>query len=106
VLENLIGNACKFFSKRVNPRIEIGQTGKKDGQTIFFVSDNGVGFEMKYAGRLFNAFQRLHSQNEYPGTGVGLATVQKIIARHGGRIWAQSDPGQGATFYFSLTANK
>jgi signal transduction histidine kinase len=105
VLANLLGNAWKFTSKRANARIEVGKRADGHaGETVFFVKDNGAGFEMKNAEKLFSAFQRLHSQDEFPGTGVGLATVQRIIARHGGQIWAESHPGNGATFFFNLPA--
>lgn len=101
VLENLLGNAWKFSSKQANPRIEVGtmRDGKRE---IYFVRDNGAGFDMKYADKLFGPFQRLHAMNEYPGTGIGLATVQRIILRHGGRIWFDSKAGHGAVFYFTL----
>lgn len=101
-LQNLIGNAWKFTAKRENARIEIGTAGEEEGRTVFFVSDNGPGFDMKYAGKLFGAFQRLHSPEEFPGTGVGLATVQRIVRRHGGRTWAEAAPNEGATFFFTL----
>jgi signal transduction histidine kinase len=102
VLANLIGNAWKFTARRPVTRIEIGRAGSEGGQPCFFVRDNGAGFDMNDADRLFRVFQRLHRDDEYPGTGVGLATVQRIIARHGGRIWAQGRPDEGATFYFTL----
>ena len=103
-LENLIGNAWKFTGKRPDPHIEVGSL--RDGaRTTFFVRDNGAGFDMKYADKLFGPFQRLHSANEYAGTGIGLATVQRIISRHGGRIWADAEPGKGAAFFFSLDAS-
>ena len=99
VLENLIGNAWKFTGKKRRARIAFGCA---ETPPIYFVRDNGAGFDMANADKLFGAFQRLHSANEYPGTGIGLATVQRIISRHGGRIWAEAAVGQGATFYFTL----
>jgi PAS domain S-box-containing protein len=101
VLDNLLGNAWKFSRKRRRTRIEFGYA-ETNGHQAYFVRDNGVGFDMAYAGKLFGAFQRLHSQNEFDGTGIGLATVQRIIHRHGGNIWAESTVGKGATFYFTL----
>jgi signal transduction histidine kinase len=100
-LENLIGNAWKFTSKSASPRIEVGSL-RDDDRTVFFVRDNGAGFDMAYSNKLFGAFQRLHSATEYPGTGIGLATVQRIMHRHGGRVWADAQPGKGAVFYFSV----
>lgn len=100
-LENLIGNAWKFSSRTGRPRIEVGAM-RDGGQATYFVRDNGAGFDMKYANKLFGAFQRLHSANEFQGTGIGLATVQRIVHKHGGRIWADATPGKGAVFYFTL----
>lgn len=101
VLENLLGNAWKYTSKRPSARIQFAKK-QQNGAEAYFVADDGAGFDPAYAGRLFGAFQRLHGANEFPGTGVGLATVQRIIHRHGGRIWAESAVGKGATFYFTL----
>jgi light-regulated signal transduction histidine kinase (bacteriophytochrome) len=100
-LENLLGNAWKFSSKRAEARIEFGAT-VEHGKTIYYVRDNGAGFDMQYAGKLFGAFQRLHSPNDFEGTGIGLATVRRVIRRHGGRVWAESSLDRGATFYFTL----
>lgn len=101
VIINLISNAVKFSSKNPVPKIEIGFT-KKEKENIYFVKDNGVGFDMKYAEKLFGVFHRLHKEADFPGTGVGLALVQRIINKHNGRVWAKSEPGKGAVFYFSL----
>jgi PAS domain S-box-containing protein len=101
VLENLLGNAWKFTRKQPEARIEMGRA-VKDGRTTLFVRDNGAGFDMKYAGKLFMPFQRLHSSREFEGTGIGLATVNRIIQRHGGNVWAESAPEKGTTFTFTL----
>lgn len=100
VLQNLLGNAFKFSAKTRGARIEFGR--RPDGDHAFFVRDNGAGFDMRFADRLFGLFQRLHSQSEFAGTGVGLATVQRIVRQHRGRIWAESEPGKGATFFFTM----
>ncbi len=102
VMENLLGNAWKFSSQCADASISVGQTIDPAGLVSFFVRDNGAGFDMAYADKLFRAFQRLHTAAEFPGTGIGLATVNRIIARHGGSVWAESSPGQGATFFFTL----
>jgi light-regulated signal transduction histidine kinase (bacteriophytochrome) len=102
-LENLLGNAWKFTSLQAEPRIEFGiDTSRK--ASVYFVRDNGAGFDMQYASKLFGAFQRLHDGRIFPGTGIGLATVQRIVHRHGGLIWADSAVGKGSTFSFVLTA--
>ena len=101
-LTNLLDNAVKFSYSRDTPSIEFGSNKSERNSNIFYVRDNGVGFDMQYADRLFGAFQRLHSETEYSGTGIGLATVARIIHRHQGEIWADAQTGKGATFYFTL----
>lgn len=101
VLENLLGNAWKFTGNTPKAKIEFGVT-QVDGKSAYFVRDNGAGFNMAYANKLFGAFQRLHAPGEFAGSGIGLATVQRIIHHHGGQVWAEGVEGQGATFYFAL----
>lgn len=105
VLENLIGNAWKFTRRTADAKVEFG-SAEKGGETVFFVRDNGAGFDMRYAGNLFRPFQRLHPSSDFPGTGIGLVTCRRIIERHGGRIWAEGEPGRGAVFYFTLPDDK
>ncbi len=102
-LENLIANAWKFTKNTANPKIEIGCV-QKNGVSEYYVRDNGAGFDMTYANKLFRPFQRLHHRNEFEGTGIGLATVERIIHRHGGKVWAEGEPSKGATFHFTLPA--
>ncbi|MEO6953815.1 MAG: ATP-binding protein, partial [Polyangia bacterium] len=101
VLDNLLGNAWKFTGGRADARVDFGATSK-DGHPVYFVRDNGAGFDMAFANKLFGVFQRLHTTNEFEGTGVGLATVQRVVTRHGGRVWAEAAVNRGATFYFTL----
>jgi len=103
LLENLLSNAWKFTTLTQNPVIEFG-TLKQDNKVVFFVKDNGIGFDSQNADRLFGAFQRFHSEEDFPGIGIGLALVKRIIHRHGGEIWADASPNQGATFYFTLNS--
>jgi light-regulated signal transduction histidine kinase (bacteriophytochrome) len=101
VIENLMENAWKFTSRTDNPKIELG-TVINEGTMVCFIRDNGAGFDMTYGNKLFGAFQRLHSSEDFPGTGIGLATVQRVVNRHGGQVWAEAEVGKGATFYFTF----
>ncbi|WP_298266679.1 response regulator [Geobacter sp.] len=101
VLQNLLGNAWKYTSRKESATIEVG-VAPCSGEKAFYVRDDGAGFDMEFAGKLFGAFQRLHSSAEFPGTGIGLATVHRIVSRHSGRVWAEGEPGKGATFYFTV----
>jgi light-regulated signal transduction histidine kinase (bacteriophytochrome) len=104
-LENVIGNAWKFTEKQPEARVEFGHSEKLSDTSrvpVYYVRDNGAGFDMAYAGKLFGAFQRLHDANDFEGTGIGLATVQRVVRRHGGHIWAEGEVGRGATFYFTI----
>jgi signal transduction histidine kinase len=101
VWSNLLSNAAKYSSKSTTPEVRV--SGRlENGEAVFCVEDNGTGFDMRYYDKLFQVFQRLHRESEYPGTGVGLAIVHRIVTRHGGRVWADSSPGLGARFSFSL----
>jgi len=102
-LDNLLGNAWKYTARRTDAHIEFGRQ-QQGNETVYYIRDNGAGFDMRYSGKLFGAFQRLHG-NEYEGTGIGLATVMRILQRHNGRIWAEAEPDKGATFYFTLPEN-
>ena len=106
MMENLLANAWKFTSKLAHASIAVGQASDASGLPVFFVKDNGAGFDMAFSAKLFDPFQRLHAVSEFAGTGIGLATVSRVIKRHGGRIWAESAPGRGATFFFTLPQSK
>jgi light-regulated signal transduction histidine kinase (bacteriophytochrome) len=103
LFQNLIGNAIKFKKPDEPPKIHIlSRKDKNRNEHVFGVSDNGIGMDQQYAGRIFELFQRLHTRDEYKGTGIGLAVAKKIVERHGGRIWVESEPGVGSTFYFTI----
>ena len=101
VLENLLGNAWKYSSRQTKALIEFGSE-TVDGENVYFVRDDGVGFDMRFVGKLFRPFQRLHAVGDFEGTGIGLATVQRIVERHGGRVWAEGEVDEGTTFRFTL----
>ncbi len=101
VLENLLGNAWKFTAKRTDALVEFG-VARRDNEPAYFVRDNGAGFDMNLVERLFTPFQRLHAETEFTGTGIGLATVQRIVGRHGGRVWAEGAVDRGASFFWTL----
>ncbi|MGQ2978468.1 MAG: sensor histidine kinase, partial [Polaromonas sp.] len=100
VLQNLLGNAWKFSARQPLAQITLARQAGSGGEDVFFVRDNGAGFDMAFAHKLFGTFERLHSPGDFPGTGIGLATVKRVIERHGGRVWAEGKTGEGATFYF------
>ncbi|MBL0123415.1 MAG: GHKL domain-containing protein [Betaproteobacteria bacterium] len=104
ILTNLISNAIKYSARAAHPAIEIGRHAREDQVTAYYIRDNGVGFDQARASKLFGLFQRFHDPGEYPGTGIGLAIVKRLVEKHGGRVWAESTPGAGATFTFTLQA--
>ena len=104
LLDNLLGNAWKFTSATPHTEIAVGRSAHSRTEAVFHVRDNGAGFDMAHAANLFNAFERLHASDEFPGSGIGLATVQRVVKRHGGRVWAESAPRKGSCFYFALPA--
>jgi light-regulated signal transduction histidine kinase (bacteriophytochrome) len=106
VMENLLDNAWKFTSQLASAQIEFGSVLQTDGRTAYFVRDDGAGFDMENANKLFGAFQRLHSEKDFPGIGIGLATVQRIIHRHGGQVWADGKVNKGATFFFTISGGQ
>ncbi|HEY3594042.1 MAG TPA: ATP-binding protein, partial [Polyangiaceae bacterium] len=105
LFDNLLGNAWKFTSKTAETRIEVSRQ-RENGDFVYFVRDNGAGFDMAHAAKLFSPFQRLHSQSDFQGTGIGLATVHRIVDRHGGRVWAEGQVGKGATLFFSIPSKQ
>jgi len=106
VWQNLLGNAVKYTSQCEIACIEVWMRRGRQGEYEFTIADNGAGFDMQYADKLFGVFQRLHRASEFPGNGIGLANVRRIVTRHGGRVWAESEPGKGAVFHFSLAATE
>ena len=102
LLDNLLGNAWKFSAQKPHTEISVGLAAESPDESTFFVKDNGAGFDMAHAAKLFSAFERLHTAAEFTGMGIGLATVQRVVQRHGGRAWAESEPGKGSRFYFAL----
>lgn len=106
VMQNLLGNAVKYTAQETRAHISVGVADQAFGETVYYVRDNGAGFDMQYADQLFKPFHRLHGHHEFPGSGVGLAIVLRVVERHGGRVWAEAEPGQGATFHFTLNAEK